>query len=365
MFVSFARKEGKHVLRDRRSLLILLGLPVMMMLLFGFALSNEVKSSGFVVLDRSPSPVTRSLVDRFDQSRYFRFAGSVEREDDIEQAFRRGEARFALVFDARLEHKLAHEGVAQVRLIADATDPNTANTISNYASAILNQAQRELANAPMPAPPIQVETRMIYNPQLKSSYLFVPGVMTLIVMLLGAMMTSVSIVREKERGTMEILLVSPLPPWVVVAGKAVPYLLLCFIDVLIILGLSYGVLEIPGGANIPLLLLSSLLFILTTLALGLVISNVVEQQQTAMFVSLVGLLMPSLVFSGFMFPIENMPLPLQIVSNVVPTRWFYLIASKLMIKHVGIIAIAKPLAVLGAMTAVLLLIAAKKFKQRL
>ena len=206
---------------------------------------------------------------------------------------------------------------------------------------------------------------MLYNPQLKSSYMFVPGVMTLILMLLGAMMTSVSIVREKERGTMEVLLVSPMNPFILIVGKAVPYMVLCLVDVLVILLLSYGLLDLPAGANIPLLIAESLLFIVTTLALGLVISNVVEQQQTAMFVSLVGLLMPSLVFSGFMFPIDNMPLPLRIVSYVIPTRWFYLIASNVMIKHLGFSAIVQPTLVLGGMTLVLLLIAWRTFKQRL
>jgi ABC-2 type transport system permease protein len=252
-----------------------------------------------------------------------------------------------------------------VRLVADASDPNTANTFTQYASAIVGQFQADLSRSKPVRPGISVETRMLYNPQLKSSYMFVPGVMTLIVMLLGAMMTSVSIVREKERGTMEVLLVSPVNPLMVITGKAVPSVVLCLVDVLIILALSYGMLDMPRGANIPLLIGESLLFILTTLALGLVISNAVQQQQTAMFISLVGLLMPALVFSGFMFPIENMPLPLQIISNVVPTRWFYLIASNIMIKHLGIEAVIKPTLILVGMTIVLIGIAWRTFKQRL
>jgi ABC-2 type transport system permease protein len=342
LFGAFVLKEAKHVLRDRRSLLILLGLPVVMMTLFGFALSNEVKSTRFVVLDRAPDSATVGLTDRLDQSRYFTLVGRVRDEADIEHWFRRGDARLAVVFSSGFDHNLAHLRHAQLRLVADASDPNTANTIVNYATAIVRQYEAELKGAPSVQKGISVETRMLYNPQLKSSYMFVPGVMTLIVMLLGAMMTSVSIVREKERGTMEVLLVSPMNPLMVIVGKAVPYMLLSLIDVAIILLLAYGVLEMPTGANLPLLLAESLLFILTTLALGLVISNVVEQQQTAMFVSLVGLLMPALVFSGFMFPIENMPWPLQVISHVVPTRWFYLIASNIMIKHLGLSAIIKP-----------------------
>jgi ABC-2 type transport system permease protein len=319
-----------------------------------------------VVLDRVPDASTIGLVERVAQSDYFTFAGRVGSEDEIDEWFRRGDARLALVFPAEFDHDLRHLGHAQLRLVADASDPNTASTVTHYAAAIIAQHQAGLAEGELaPRRAIQVDTRMLYNPQLESSYMFVPGVMTLILMLLGAMMTSVSIVREKERGTMEILLVSPMNPLILIVGKVVPYMVLCLIDVLIILLLSYGLLGMPGGANLPLLVAESLLFILTTLALGLVISNAVQQQQTAMFVSLVGLLMPALVFSGFMFPIENMPLPLRVISHVVPTRWFYLIASKIMIKHLGFSAIIQPTLILAGMTLVLMSIAWRTFKQRL
>ena len=365
IFAAFVLKEAKHVLRDRRSLLILLGLPVAMMILFGFALSNEVRDSRFVVVDRHPDTTTTALVDRLDRSRYFTFAGRAENMADVDAWFRRGEARLALIFAADFDHDLRHQGHSQLRLVADASDANTADIIIQYARIVIQQFQSEVATQAKAAPGISVEARMLYNPQMKSSYMFVPGVMTLILMLLGAMMTSVSIVREKERGTMEILLVSPIHPLLVIVGKAAPYVLLCLTDVAIILVLAYGLLDMPPGANIPLLMGESGLFIVTTLALGLVISNLVQEQQTAMFVSLVGMLMPSLVFSGFMFPIENMPLPLQLLSYVVPTRWFYLIASNIMIKHLGFSAVVQPTLVLVFMTLVLLGIAWRTFKQRL
>lgn len=365
IFFAFVLKEAKHVLRDTRSLIILLGLPVVMMTLFGFALSNEVKNSDFVVIDRTPDGTSLTLTERLDQSHYFSLAGRAADESELDGWFRRGDARLGIVFPANFEHDLRHLGAAQVRLVADASDPNTASTITNYATAIISQYQREMGRSVANPNGITVETRMLYNPQLKSSYMFVPGVMTLILMLLGAMMTSVSIVREKERGTMEILLVSPMNPFMVIIGKAVPYMLLCLVDVFMILALSYGVLEMPGGANLPLLVGESLLFIVTTLALGLVISNLVEQQQTAMFVSLVGLLMPSLVFSGFMFPIENMPTALRVISHIVPTRWYYQIASNVMIKHLDFMSVWKPTLILATMTLVLLVVAWRTFKQRL
>jgi ABC-2 type transport system permease protein len=206
---------------------------------------------------------------------------------------------------------------------------------------------------------------MLYNPQLLSTFNFVPGVMTLILMLLGAMMTSVSIVKEKENGTMEILLVSPMRPIFVVISKAIPYMVLCFVDVLIILVMAYTVLDMPMRGNLALLLAESLLFILTTLSLGLLISAVVNSQQVAMFISLVGLLMPSLIFSGFMFPIENMPLPMQVISNIVPTKWYYSIVKSIMVKGLDFSYVYKQTAILVGMTLFFMALAIKKFKVRL
>lgn len=364
VFMAFVRKEFKHVLRDRRSLVILLGLPVVMMILYGFALSNEVKNSNFVVLDRARDAGSRQLIERLDGSKYFSFVRTLADEAEVRDVFRKGEARLAVLIPANFNHDLHHGNQTQLRFVADASDPNTASIAIGYASAIVGQWQGELM-AGTPPLDIRVESRMLYNPQLKSSYGFVPGVMTLILMLLGAMMTSVSIVREKERGTVEVLLVSPMNPLVVLISKAVPYMLLCFIDVIIILLLAYNVLDMPVRGSLPLLLAASLLFILTTLSLGLVISNLVDTQQTAIFISLVGLLMPCLVFSGFMFPIENMPAPLQLFSNLVPTKWFYMIVRGIMVKGGGLATIAQPVLVLALMTLAFTGLALRFFKERL
>ncbi|WP_064196878.1 MULTISPECIES: ABC transporter permease [Emticicia] len=365
LFFSFIRKEFWHVLRDTRSLVILLGMPVMMMLLFGFALSNEVKNSNIGVLDLSHDETTQLLTDRFDQSRYFSVTKNLTRESQIEEAFRKNELRMVVIFSPKFREGLLHYNQAQIRLVGDATDPNTSNIMINYASAILRDYQNELFGEQKLPYQINVESSMLYNPKLSSSFNFVPGVMTLILMLLGAMMTSVSIVKEKEKGTMEILLVSPMRPLMVVITKAIPYLLLCFIDVLLILLLAYTVLEMPLRGNLFLLLAESILFIFTTLSLGLLISNLVDKQQTAMFISLVGLMMPALIFSGFMFPLENMPLPMQIISNLVPTKWYYSIVSSIMVKGLGIKFIWKQTLILVAMTVFYLAVAMKKFKIRL
>ncbi len=365
LFFSFIRKEFWHVLRDTRSLVILLGMPVMMMLLFGFALSNEVKNSNIGILDQSQDENTHFLTNRFEQSQFFSVTQKLQRESDINKAFRKGEIRMAVIFPPHFSINLSHSKQAQVRLIGDATDPNTSNIMINYASAILRDYQNEILGEQKLPYRIEVESSMLYNPKLSSVFNFVPGVMTLILMLLGAMMTSVSIVKEKERGTMEILLVSPMKPLMVVITKAIPYLLLCFVDVLLILLLAYTVLDMPMRGSLTLLLAESLLFIFTTLSLGLLISNVVDKQQTAMFISLVGLLMPALIFSGFMFPLENMPLPMQIISNIIPTKWFYSIVSTIMVKGLGFGFVWKQTLILVGMTVFFLSIAMLKFKIRL
>ena len=364
IFLAFIKKEFRHVWRDRRSLTILLGLPIVMMLLFGFAISNEVKDSKVAIIDYSKDVMSRQLIDRIGQSNYFTVLSSYENEEAIESAFRKGDIRLAIIIPPDFASSLPKDG-SSIRILADASDPNTANIVINYANAILADFMKSNFTPLQEPISIKVESRMLYNPQLKSSYNFVPGVMTLIMMLLGTMMTAVSIVKEKEMGTMEILLVSPMKPILVIISKAIPYLVLCFIDVLLILLMSYTLLEMPLRGNIPLLLGESLLFIVTTLSFGLLISTLVASQQMAMFISLVGFLMPALVFSGFMFPIENMPIPLQVISNVVPTKWYFYILKTIMIKGLGFEYIIMPTIILFSMTTLFILLTLRNFKVRL
>ncbi|MEP7320933.1 MAG: ABC transporter permease [Saprospiraceae bacterium] len=365
LFRAMIIKEFKHVIRDSRSLFFLLAQPIMMMILFGFALSNEVKESKAVILDKAKDGISHQLIDRFNQSHFFTVVGQISDEKDIQHYFEKGLARIAIVFPPGLADDLKHLNQSTVQIIADASDPNTASIAASYAGAIFHDFQNEeLGRFKIPYE-IKIEIKMLYNPQLISAFNFVPGVMTLILMILGAMMTSVAIVREKELGTMEVLLASPMHPMQIVLSKGIPYLVLAFINVLIILVLSVYVLHVPIRGNLFLLLAESLLFISTTLALGLLISTSTEKQQVAMFISLVGLMLPSLIFSGFMFPIENMPLPLRVISNIVPTRWYYGIVRAVMVKGLGFWSIWKPTLILGTMTIVLTGIAIKKFNIRL
>lgn len=364
-FLSFVKKEFYHIFRDKRTMFILLGMPVVQIIIFGFALTNEVKNAKIGILDYSKDAATSSLTAQLDASRYFDVERNLYSDADIGKVFREGKIKLAVVFPAHFNEDLTHFNKAQVQLVADATDPNVASTLTNYASAIIMDYQDRITDGKKLPYTITTEMRMLYNPQLKGAYSFVPGVMAMVLMLVCTMMTAITVVREKEMGTMEVMLVSPIQPLKIVVAKAVPYLLLSMVNIASILCLSVFVLDVPINGSLVLLIAESILFTLTCLAFGLLISSSTDSQQTAMFISLTGLFLPTIMLSGFMFPIENMPLPLRIISNLVPAKWYYLIVKDVMIKGVGVGAVWKETLILGGMMIFLLTLAIKKFKIRL
>lgn len=365
LFITYVVKEFKHILRDPRTLFVLLGIPIVQILLFGFALTNEVKNSRLAVLDLSRDDASRALISRLDASRYFDLACDLQGYPQIDSVFKAGGAQLAVVIPAGFGSDLHHGHAARIRLIADGSDPNLANTLLQYAGNIIQAQQRELWDGRALPYAIHTEVRMLYNPQLKGAFNFVPGVMAMIMMLICAMMTSLAIVREKEHGNMEVLLVSPLQPMALILAKTVPYLSLSLVNLSTILLLSVYLLDLPIAGSLPLLYAESGLFIMTALALGMLISTSTDSQMMAMFISLGGLMLPTIMLSGFMFPIENMPLPLRVVSNFVPASWYYLIVKDIMIKGLGFSAVWKETLVLLAMTTGLLLLAWRKFDVRL
>jgi len=362
---AFIRKEFYHVFRDKKSLLLLFGLPIVQIVLFGFALTNEIKNSQIAVLDYAKDDASERIVNQIEASRYFEIEQSLQSQKDLESAFKSGEIKLAIVFPAHFNNDLQHLHKAQIQIIADGSDPNTANTLTNYISNIILEYQSELQENNALPYRIVPEIRMLYNPQLKGAPNFVPGVMSLVLLLICVMMTSISIVREKELGTMEILLVSPFQPILVILAKAVPYLLLSLVNLTIILLLSVFALDLPINGSVFLLFAISTLYIITSLSLGLLISTVTASQQAAMLISLMGMMLPTMLFTGFMFPIENMPLPLQTISRIVPSRYYYIIVKAIMIKGLGISAIWKETLILLGMTVFLLFVSLKKFKIRL
>ncbi len=364
-FITFVRKEFYHVFRDQKTLLLLFGMPVAQIILFGFALTNEIKNSKVLICDHARDAATQNILQRFEASPSFNIEKNILNHKGIEQEFKKGKIRLAVIFPANFQNDLNHFNKAQVQLIADASDPNTATTLTNYASSILMDYQKELQEGQAQFMSIKTDVRMIYNPELKGTTNFVPGVIALVLLLVCVLMTSISIVKEKETGTMELLLVSPFNPILVVLSKAVPYFFLSLINLTVILILSTTLMDMPIKGSIFLLYFASSLLILTALSLGLLISNSTDSQQAAMLISLMGMLIPTMMLTGFMFPLENMPLALQYISNLVPSKWYYTITKSVMIKGMGIEAIWKELLVLTVMTLVLLTISIKKFKIRL
>lgn len=364
-FLAFVRKEFYHVLRDKKTLLILFGMPIAQILIFGFALTNEVKDSRIMIMDQSRDRGTQQIISKIAASRYFDIQQDILNPPQVEAAFKKGKIKAAVIFPQGFYEDLMHQHTARIQIIADASDPNIATTITNYISAIILEYQQELNETFRQPYRITAETRMLYNPQQKSVHSMVPGVMALVLMLVCVMMTAISIVREKETGTMEVLLVSPLRPMMVIVAKAIPYLLLSFINIVTILILSVALLELPVNGSILLLLAVSTLYIITCLSLGILISIKAATQQAAMTISLMGMLLPTIMLSGFMFPVENMPVALQVISNIVPAKWFNIIIKAVMIKGLGPGAIWKEVLILTGMTVFFLVVSLKSFKIRL
>jgi ABC-2 type transport system permease protein len=364
-FIGFVKKEFYHIFRDRRSLFILFGMPIVQILLFGFAITNEINNVDIAILDHSKDANTQEIINKISASKYFSINQLISNEKEIEAVFKKGKVKAVLTFEKDFSKNLIKENKATVQIIADATDPNTANTISNYVNAILKNYQQGLNKNTQISYQIVSQTRMVYNPELKSVFMFVPGVMTVILMLVSAMMTSISITREKELGTMEILLVSPLKPIQVIVGKVVPYIFLSVINATVIILLGLFVFNMPVQGSMFLLGLESVLFIITALALGILISTISATQQTAMMISLMGLMLPVILLSGFIFPISSMPMPLQIISNIIPAKWFIIIIKGIMLKGVGLQYLWKETLILLGMTLFFIALSAKKYKIRL
>ena len=366
-FAGFVRKEFYHILRDRRTLIVLFGMPAIMMVLFGFVIRNEIRGVRVAVVDHSRDEVTTAVIDKLRASDYFNVVeyGST----DIEEAFRKGRIMEAIIFERNFASRLAREGTASIQVVTDASNPNTASTILGYTNAVLADYLLEHAENQEPRTEnrelISASYRMRYNPELKSVYLFVPGLIALILMLVCALMTSITITREREMGTMEVLLVSPLRPAQIVVGKVIPYLLLSFVNVLTILVLARFVFRVPLRGSIVLLLLECLLFIVCALSLGILISSRSKTMQTATMIALAGLLMPTVLLSGFIFPISSMPAPLQVASHMIPAKWFLIIVRGIMIRGVGFELVWKETLVLAGMTVLFIGASVRSFNIRL
>ena len=356
-FWSFVIKEAKHIFRDKRTMLILFGMPVVLMFIFGFAITTDVKNVRTVVVTSQMSPQTQQAVERLAASEYFDIVSTVATPQEAEKMIRSQKADMAVVFN---QHR-------NVQLMVDGCDPNMSQQWTNYAQQVIirSSSARLLPEGRKNSQLSIVNLRMLYNPQMRSAYNFVPAIMGVILMLICAMMTSISVVREKERGTMELLLVSPVRPLMVIIAKVIPYLVLAFGIMVVILLMARFVLDVPLAGSLFWIVVVSTLYILLALSLGLLISNIAQTQLVALLMSAMMLLVPNVMLSGMLFPVESMPTVLQWVAAVMPPRYFIDCMRKLMIMGVGIGDVLKEVVILAAMTIFFLVVALKKFNVRL
>jgi ABC-2 type transport system permease protein len=362
--VGLLRKESYHILRDKRTLLVIVFLPVLQVIIFGYAIRTDVDRVRLAIVDPAPDYATLALRSRFTAAHVFTIVATAGRAEALESMFQRGEAQAAVVFEAQFAERLARGFPAGLQIITDATEPNTSSVVQAYATAVVDSYQRELQtrNASVRIVP---QVRMRFNPTRESSNLFVPGLMAFILTIISSLMTAISLTREKETGSMEALLVSPLRPWQIIVGKVAPYLAVGFISVVGVLVEARLVFNVPLRGSELLLLGESLLFILVSLSLGILVSARTNSQRVAMMGAMVGTMLPTMLLSGFLFPLESMPRVLQVISNAVPARWYVFVARSIMLKGVGLEYLWKETLVLVAMAFLLLTLSTRSFHERL
>jgi ABC-2 type transport system permease protein len=364
-FLSFVKKEFIHIWRDKRTILIVIGLPVMQMILFGFAISTEIRNVRFGVFNLKKDAVSLKLEEAFRNNNYFTYIEDITNPNHYDEYFKQNKVDMILVFENNFEYKLSHQDNAHIQILTDGIDPNTSIAVANYANQIIQKYQQENSTQSSIGHIIIPQIKLLYNPQMKSAFNFVPGVMGLVLTIICAMMTAVSIVREKERGSIEVLLVSPVKPIYIMISKMLPYLVISTFIMLLIILLSVFMLGVPMAGSYITFCLVSLIFVIAMLAMGLLISTLVENQVIALLISGMGLMMPTALLSGMIFPVDNMPWLLRFIATILPARWFISAIRKIMIEGLDVVYIYKEIIILCFMTFVLLVVSLKKFKIRL
>jgi drug efflux transport system permease protein len=376
------RKEVFHIRRDRRTAAVLVALPVVQVLLFGSAIRTDVDNVRLAVVDPVPNNVTLALRNRFTAAGVFRIVAVVPRTEDLDSLFQTDTAQQAIVFSHDFAADLGSGAPAQLLVITDATEPNTGSLLQAYAEAVVNQWARETGTAgraggaggvvgragpfrPAASITIVPQVRLRFNPTRASSNLFVPGLMAFVLTIVCALMTAISLTREKETGTMEALLVSPLRPWEIIAGKVLPYLAVGFGSLLLVLVEARFVFAVPMRGSVLLLLAEGLLYVLVSLAFGILISARTSSQRLAMMGVFLTTLLPNVLLSGFIFPVESMPAVLQWISFVFPGRWFVVIARGIMLKGVGVEYLWRETLYIALLAVVLLAASVRSFRERL
>lgn len=362
--IGLLKKEIYHILRDRRTLVVLILLPIAQVILFGYSIRTDVKDVLIAFVDPTPDAMTIAIRGRFDATGTFKTIAVVPNGDALKPLFQKNDVQVAVDFGARFAERARSRDGAALLVITDATEPNTGTARMTYVNAVI---QQYVATNRLNAGAVRIEpqVRSRFNPTRESANLFVPGLMAMVLTIISALMTALSLTREKETGTMEALLVSPLRPWQIVVGKVAPYLVIGFVSVAAVLVEARLVFHVPIEGSLTLLLAEGLLFILVALSIGILVSARTSSQRVAMLAAMLATMLPTQMLSGFIFPIESMPAPLQWISNIVPAKWFVLVARGIMLKGVGLTYLWRETLILGAMAAVLLAASARSFHTRL
>jgi ABC-2 type transport system permease protein len=365
-FLGFVKKEFIHIFRDYLTMIILFGIPAILVMLFGFVISMELKNASVAVLDLSRDEMTQKITDRIWSSGFFEKGENLTGYHELEETLRGSKSKAVIIFGEDFSERLISEGKASISVITDGSEPNVATQTTNFITAIVGDFNRELSAGIIPANLlVSSEVRMFYNPTLKSQFMFVPGVITMIMILICALMTSITLTREKEFGTMEALLASPLKPAHIIIGKVVPYFFISLIDAILILVLSWLVFGLKVQGSLLLLLAELMLYILMSLSLGILVSSIAKTMQQAIFVTLVGGMLPTVLLSGFIVPIESMPEIYQWISTLLPPRYFIVILKNIMIKGTGLAFVWKETLILLAFTVFFMVVSLRSFKTRL
>jgi ABC-2 type transport system permease protein len=360
-----AQKELYHILRDYRSLMIIFIMPVMMTFMYGYAVNMDINHIPFSVIDQDDTPESRLLTEHFYRSTYFTEPKQQASVMDPADALRAFHAAGVLVIQPGFAKALQNKAQYQLGLLIDGSDVSQAAAVQAYANALLNQYLMDRLPPGTTIPGIQLAQQVLYNPDLESSHFFVPGIVAIILLMISALLTSITIAREKETGTMEQLLTAPVTPLQILLGKLVPYIVIAFIDGLLVVGFAKLLFNVPFVGSFPLLLGFELIYVMTALSIGILISTMVPTQQLAMQFALLSTMLPTIMLSGFIFAVKNMPLPLQILSRLVPATPFLKSIRGIMLKGSGFSVLAPQALFLLLLMILFLFLAVRRFKARI
>lgn len=363
-FKAILIKEFRHIFRDMRTLILIFTMPIVLVILFGYTIKNEIANTEIAVLDYAHDTYSRLLIKKMTASTYFKITKVLNSEDEIENTFQKGLINMAVVIPSNFEKNLIRTKETNVQFIIDASNINIATTLESYGKQVVADFQEEINQGTPNLQPFNISVKMQYNPSLESAYMFIPGNIALIMIIVTTLMTSITLSREKETGSWRMLAITPVRQLTMVTAKIIPYMIISLLCTFIIILLGIFMFNMPMRGSITLLVVVCILFMLTACAIGILISVYTKTQQVAMLLCMLGLFLPALLLSGFIFPIENMPLAIQLITDIFPTKWFIVALKDIMIKGAGLVTVWLHVTILSGMTLLLIGLSLKKLMSK-